>query len=118
MNWYIRSKDVLIHAGIKGQKWGVRRFQNEDGTLTVAGKERYKNMMPTKAASAFQKSKERTRDPKRSSGNIEYNRLLSDHGYDEQKDPANSYLAENALADEQTKFKEWRNGKSREAMVE
>ena len=31
----------LKHHGIKGQKWGVRRFQNEDGTLTKAGKERY-----------------------------------------------------------------------------
>ena len=33
--------DVLYHHGIKGQKWGVRRFQNEDGSLTPAGKERY-----------------------------------------------------------------------------
>lgn len=31
----------ISHSGIKGQKWGVRRFQNEDGTLTEAGKERY-----------------------------------------------------------------------------
>lgn len=31
----------LYHHGIKGQKWGVRRFENEDGTLTPAGKERY-----------------------------------------------------------------------------
>lgn len=31
----------LCHHGIKGQKWGVRRFQNEDGTLTDAGKARY-----------------------------------------------------------------------------
>lgn len=30
----------LYHHGIKGQKWGVRRFQNEDGTLTDAGKRR------------------------------------------------------------------------------
>lgn len=32
---------VLIHHGIKGQKWGIRRFQNEDGTLTAAGKKKY-----------------------------------------------------------------------------
>lgn len=31
----------LTHWGIKGQKWGVRRYQNEDGTLTAAGKARY-----------------------------------------------------------------------------
>lgn len=31
----------LKHAGIKGMKWGVRRFQNKDGTLTDAGKKRY-----------------------------------------------------------------------------
>lgn len=31
----------LYHHGILGQKWGVRRFQNEDGTLTAAGKRRY-----------------------------------------------------------------------------
>lgn len=33
----------LAHHGIKGQKWGVRRFQNQDGTLTDAGKKRYSN---------------------------------------------------------------------------
>lgn len=31
----------LAHHGILGQKWGVRRYQNEDGTLTAAGKKRY-----------------------------------------------------------------------------
>lgn len=32
--------NYLAHFGIKGQKWGVRRFQNEDGSLTDAGKAR------------------------------------------------------------------------------
>lgn len=31
----------LYHHGIKGMKWGVRRYQNEDGSLTNAGKKRY-----------------------------------------------------------------------------
>ena len=31
----------LVHHGIKGQKWGIRRFQNEDGTLTPEGRKRY-----------------------------------------------------------------------------
>ena len=35
------SSDELYHWGIKGQKWGVRRYQNKDGTLTPAGKKRY-----------------------------------------------------------------------------
>ena len=33
--------DELYHHGIKDQKWGIRRFQNPDGTLTPAGRERY-----------------------------------------------------------------------------
>lgn len=31
----------LNHHGIKGQKWGRRRYQNQDGSLTPAGKQRY-----------------------------------------------------------------------------
>lgn len=37
--------DHLSHYGIKGQQWGIRRFQNEDGTLTEEGKARYFDRM-------------------------------------------------------------------------
>ena len=35
------TRNYLSHHGILGQKWGVRRYQNSDGTLTSAGKKRY-----------------------------------------------------------------------------
>lgn len=31
----------LIHSGIKGMRWGIRRYQNKDGSLTPAGRKRY-----------------------------------------------------------------------------
>ena len=40
---YMSSYDELYHHGIKGMRWGVRRFQNEDGTLTAQGRQRYKD---------------------------------------------------------------------------
>lgn len=35
------DKNELYHWGVKGMKWGVRRYQNKDGTLTAEGKNRY-----------------------------------------------------------------------------
>lgn len=39
--FYIRRHNELYHHGIKGQKWGIRRYQNEDGSLTPEGRKRY-----------------------------------------------------------------------------
>lgn len=50
----------LAHHGILGMKWGVRRYQNEDGTLTEAGK-----LRATKVASSNRLSKKDTRIAKK-----------------------------------------------------
>ena len=39
MKYY--EEDILMHHKILGQKWGIRRYQNKDGSLTEEGRERY-----------------------------------------------------------------------------
>jgi hypothetical protein len=64
---YLRPaySNELYHHGIKGQKWGVRRFQNPDGSWTEAGKKRYSNT--TAGAKRYQKdAKKEHREVERS----------------------------------------------------
>ena len=39
--WTYNYNYELYHHGIKGQRWGIRRFQKKDGSLTPEGKKRY-----------------------------------------------------------------------------
>ena len=37
----MQYNEYLMHFGVKGMHWGIRRYQNPDGTLTNAGKKHY-----------------------------------------------------------------------------
>ncbi len=41
--WTYNNDEYLAHHGILGMKWGIRRYQNKDGTLTPEGRKRYGN---------------------------------------------------------------------------
>ena len=53
------DEEYIEHHGIKGQKWGVRRFQNEDGSLTPEGEARYAKYLEKRTSKGYDaKSKE------------------------------------------------------------
>ena len=61
---YVILNDELYHHGIRGQKWGVRRFQNADGSLKPAGKKRYDDGEESKSSES-KKSKSSSKSDKK-----------------------------------------------------
>ena len=62
----MQFESSLQHWGIKGMKWGVRRYQNKDGTLTDAGKKRYsRDIQDNKSKKKDNRIDTSTPDPRR-----------------------------------------------------
>lgn len=64
MEWKQQYYEELYHHGIKGQKWGVRRYQNPDGSLTPAGAKRSKltNAVSQKINNEIEKKNQQFKD--------------------------------------------------------
>lgn len=60
MDYYITNNGELLHYGIKGQKWGIRRYQNKDGSLTPEGKKRAKQEYKADNKMAYELGKKAT----------------------------------------------------------
>ena len=59
------EEDFVAHHGILGMKWGIRRYQNADGSLTSAGKRRYKIQTNSDGTTTLVKKKRLTFKQKR-----------------------------------------------------
>lgn len=90
--------EMLMHHGIPGMRWGVRRYQNPDGTLTAAGKKRY-------GATDKKFTKSAVRDINRAYGNlhIAYTRAKKSNNFEgyknaeDERDRMFSFIKEQAI---------------------
>lgn len=100
----------LYHHGVKGQKWGVRRYQNPDGSLTDAGKKRYYSM----SGEQLQKTLKRQVRSKRADKYGAINRWMSRTDIGEH---SKKYLDEEQSAKKELKsskeYKDWEKKLSR-----
>lgn len=91
------NEDYLQHHGTKGQRWGVRRYQYKDGSLTPAGRKRYnKEMDKLKAEEQKLKAEKKVLDNKKKT-QAKFDKL------DEKK--AKLEAEKKALKEDQKKFK-------------
>lgn len=56
------SENYLVHFGTKGMKWGVRRYQNPDGSLTEEGKRHYRTNLDYQIGTPKQQKRQFTND--------------------------------------------------------
>lgn len=100
--WSYNYSDELYHHGIKGQRWGIRRYQNKDGTLTPAGKKRaaklesdYEKVTGRKMGDASQTSSKKSYSKKPVSGKDDETGKLKSLTDDELRNKVNRTRLEN-----------------------
>lgn len=90
MSDYIFSGGELYHYGVKGMKWGVRRYQNKDGSLTPAGKKH-------QAKQELKQKREEIRSERKRFTAEEYNRLRKQYDISGKENAAYEYGRKHGL---------------------
>lgn len=105
--YILTSNGELYHWGIKGQKWGVRRYQNKDGSLTAAGRKRYSDDPKVAESKAAVKQAKKDRSKALTKYNKAYSKYyaLPTKGNSKRLDEALDNLRKAESSLESTKFK-------------
>lgn len=77
--------DELYHHGIRGMRWGIRRYQNADGSLTAAGRKRYLNSDGTLTGKGYEEARRLQKEYAKS--RIAYNALTGKRATTAQSKP-------------------------------
>ena len=87
------QSDELKHYGISGQKWGIRRFQNEDGTLTEEGKERYYSKIKIESKKITDTNYECDRHTFKSEGSDKFSKFVDEFADSKDYDSADNWFS-------------------------
>ena len=78
--WQYNHTDELYHYGVKGMRWGHRRFQNKDGSLKTAGKKRYGGDAKVSTDGSAKRAYEEAKKKRKNAWNV---KAEADVNYDE-----------------------------------